>query len=95
VNQKQEHECGWDCSSVHSTKIVTITWIDEQGRTQKRGVCPCCVNHPQGEVNEVLDCKNVFWEGYRYDKHEERTIRKSIGQCMCYSELHGKRTRKY
>lgn len=94
-----EHRCGLDCSSVHVSDIVEITAVidsDLFGRgTVTREVCPCCVDHPQGEVNEVYDCKNVFWEGLvpadRHDAIPDRMVRRSVGQCMCYSVVHGKR----
>lgn len=93
--QKQEHRCGLDCLSVHVKDIVLIKWIDNDGVEQTREVCPCCVNHLQGEVGEFCDCKNVFWKGYYWDKQEHRRIRRSVGQCMCYSKEHGKRYRRY
>lgn len=93
MNQKQEHKCGWECSSVNVKDIVLIKWIDNDGVEQTREVCPCCVNHLQEEVRDVYDCKNVFWQGYYWDEREHRRIRKSVGQCMCYSPVHGKRSR--
>ena len=44
-----------------------------------RSVCPNCVNHEQGEVDKVHDCKNIFVDD------QDRTF----GQCCCYSKEHG------
>ncbi|MHA2119584.1 MAG: hypothetical protein ACW990_00120 [Promethearchaeota archaeon] len=64
------------------TEMKFIEFTDEIS-TQERPICPECINHVQGEVGEVFDCKNL----YRY------TISQGIGQCCCYSITHGKNTR--
>ncbi len=49
-------------------------------------ICPECINHVQGETEDVLDCKNTFgiieYEEGKYSVE---------GQCNCWSEEHGKR----
>lgn len=75
-----EHKCGWECLYLSVTKIQTIK--NYEGRDID--VCPCCVDHPQGDPGEFLDCKNVFQSGGQ-----------SVGQCMCYSPVHGKREKAF
>jgi len=43
-------------------------------------ICPDCKDHKQGDPMEYYDCKNIFVEND-----------KTVGQCCCYSEIHGKR----
>lgn len=93
------HKCGFDCSSVHVSKIVKVTRIidsDLFGREIiEREVCPCCAEHIQGDNGEFYDCKNVFWDGMvpaeEHDAIPNRMVRKSVGQCMCYGPAHGVR----
>jgi len=47
-----------------------------------RLLCPKCYSHKQGEVSKVLDCKNLFAD-------DNGNV---VGQCCCYSEVHGKRS---
>ena len=44
-----------------------------------RVICQDCVEHEQGDVDKVYDCKNVFINNQG----------ESIGQCCCYSKIHG------
>lgn len=86
------HRCGWDCASVHVSKIVYVEVHDEYlDKTRSIGVCPCCAEHKRGDCGDYIDCKNVFWDGHYYDEREKRMIRKSVGQCMCYGPAHGVR----
>ena len=48
-------------------------------------VCPECIGHKQDAPFNVLDCKNLYIWGKDKDGNS------IIGQCMCYSEEHGKR----
>lgn len=60
-------------------------WEDcKQEGFEHRALCQGCIEegHKQGKPEEVLDCKMVF-----IDKDK-----KTLGQCCCYSETHGKRS---
>ena len=48
-------------------------------------ICPDCINHEQGEPEDVLDCKNLYVNKYKDEKVIER------GQCNCWSKEHGMR----
>lgn len=62
--------------------------VDREGHT--RGVCPECHQHPQGLDDDVLDCKNLFYElGFTVDGMPMKEI---TGQCCCWSSVHGTRT---
>ena len=55
-------------------------WIEDY-----RKVCPDCVDHKQEKAQEnenVADCKNLFWD--TVDGKKE-----IVGQCCCYSKIHG------
>ena len=58
--------------------ISEAIWI--KIATGKYHICLECINHKQGDPQEYYDCKNVFVENGE-----------SVGQCCCYSEVHGKR----
>jgi len=45
----------------------------------KRLVCPDCFGHHQGDTLRVRDCKNLILN----------EIGQVIGQCCCFSEIHG------
>ena len=50
---------------------------------EHRWICRGCAEegHVQGPTDEFHDCKVVFLDANG----------KSLGQCMCYSEAHGRR----
>jgi hypothetical protein len=52
-----------------------------------RDICPECQKdaHPQGDTDDVHDCKNEF---YRWTSDGKMV---TVGQCCCYSAAHGKR----
>ena len=51
-----------------------------------RMVCLKCVDHKQGKPNEVYDCKNTFYK-------QNGKNQPCAGQCCCWSEVHGKRSK--
>ena len=67
-----------------SFDISKVCWIPNKDGVSKP-VCPDCVNHIQGNSQEVTDCKNTFHVTNDEGKMECR------GQCCCYSLDHGKR----
>ena len=68
---------------MYNEKEMKIIEFTDEISTQERPICPECINHVQGEVGKVFDCKNE----YRYEK------RTGVGQCCCYSIVHGINTR--
>lgn len=61
----------------HVSEIVDIEVRPELSSP----VCPDCVDHPQADSDDVLDCKNLFLN----------TDGSVQGQCCCWSIVHGKR----
>ena len=69
---------------IPTEKGVMVGFVPEVGEAYHRRVCPKCMRHKQGEPSDVHDCKVVFYE-------EVDGKKQSVGQCGCYSSVHGKR----
>ena len=63
---------------VKTYDISEAIWIEVEGT--KWHICPDCKDHTRGEPMDLYDCKNIFTRDGEV-----------LGQCMCYSEAHGRR----
>lgn len=79
--------------SFHISEGVKVKVQEHIGKyiTDTRKVCPDCAEHEQlsmREVNKMIDkigetdCKNTFWDIIDGE-------RITVGQCCCYSKVHG------
>lgn len=81
---KFAHHCEYKCLKGKYNRSSEVTFTNKFERVKTRVVCPCCKDHPQGDADDYLDCKNEFWVGTYANA-------KCVGQCGCYSPVHGKR----
>lgn len=76
----------------HSNEATTMVWTYPEdhpnphlkGVRVERVVCPECYakDHKQGDCTKVYDCKNTFYR-------KVAGVKETVGQCCCYSEVHG------